>query len=82
MIVSTMAGESSIITFGPVVIDTDYFFDYYKSSLQKIDYKEPKLYKIVDNFINDTSKAITKIEELPIDEAVSQYKDITTILDL
>ncbi len=61
MSVKTKLGWTIVKTFGPFILDSntmDSNFSYFKKELE---FKEKKLYNIIDDFINNPHKQITQI---------------------
>jgi hypothetical protein len=76
LIIKTVLGKSHIMKFGPVCPDLDILIDGFSTSYTKIDYKENKIYKEIDKFINDFKKEIDSIEEITEYEAWSAFPSI------
>lgn len=72
----TYYGTTIIATCGPVVPDISAIPAGYTAFLDKIPYKEDKLEKIVNRFLNDGKKCLTKATEISIEDAKKQFKEI------
>lgn len=81
LIIKTFYGTAVIATCGPVIPDLSAIPAGYTAFLDKIPYKEDKLEKIISRFLNDPKKALTKAEEISIDEAKKQFKEIYPYLE-
>lgn len=64
LIARTIMGKTSILYFGPIIPDIPVLVDKFNVSYTKIDYKETKITKIVQTFINDPMKEISNVEEV------------------
>ena len=69
IILKTIMGKVSILTFGPVCPDLEVLINDFSVSYKKIDYKETAIHKEVSKFINDFRKEITSVEEVTEYEA-------------
>jgi hypothetical protein len=78
IILKTIMGKVSILTFGPVCADLDMLINDFSVSYKKIDYKEASIQKEVNKFINDFRKEITSVEEITEYEAWQAFPDIHT----
>lgn len=76
LIVKTVFGKTHIIKFGPVCPDIDTLIDGFSVNYAKMDYKEAKIYKEIDKFINDFKKEIDNIEEITEYEAWSAFPTV------
>lgn len=64
LLTRTTLGKTSILTFGPILPDIPVLVDKFAVAFTKIDYKESKIEKAVQTYINDPSKEISNIEEV------------------
>jgi hypothetical protein len=76
IILKTIMGKTSIIKFGPVEPDLEILLDDFSVEYSKIDYKESKIFKEVNNFINDFKKSISSVEEITEYEAWQDFPEI------
>lgn len=60
----TVMGKTSLITYGPVVKETDIVLDGFLVNYKKFDYKERQIIKETKSFINDPKKEIFLVEEI------------------
>lgn len=73
LIIKTIYGKTHLVKFGPVCSDIDTLIDGFSVSYSKMDYKETKIYKEIDKFINDFKKEIDNIEEITEYEAWAAF---------
>ena len=59
--IETKLGWSKIKTFGPFTIDSNQMDNNFYYSVNEFEYKEKKIYHIIDEFINNPKKQITQI---------------------
>ena len=78
IIIKTIMGKVSILTFGPTCPELDMLVNDFSVSYKKIDYKETAIHKEVNKFINDFRKEITSVEEITEYEAWQAFPDIHT----
>ena len=76
IITKTNLGKTGILEFGPILPDFPSLLDGFHINYQKIDYKESKIMKSLNSFVNDYKRAITKVEELTDIEALNNIPDI------
>lgn len=76
IILKTVLGKVSILTFGPVCPDLEVLINDFSVSYKKIDYKETAVFKEVNKFINDFRKEITSVEEITEYEAWQAFPAI------
>ena len=81
LIVKTSLGTSTICTCGPLVPDVDLLPSGFSQSLNRMPYKEDKLVKQISLFLNDGKKKITKAVLIPIEDAISQFRDMSDYLE-
>ena len=77
MICSTLYGITTCFQAGPFIPDFDNITDKVTYSFQRFEYNQNKIYKMIDNFINDSKKLITRAEIIDKDEAKIRIKDLT-----
>ena len=68
-IISTEFGVSEVILCGPFFIDIEELPAKVTLSYQRLDFNESKLFKILDNFVNDGKKCITQVTEIDLANA-------------
>ena len=62
MSIKTSLGWVEVKQFGPLKIDSDDLSYYFNFSYQKFEFSEKRLYKLIDDFINNPKKSITIAE--------------------
>lgn len=80
LIVRTTLGKSTFTSFGPIIPDIEMIPSGYELKLERIDYTEAKLAKVISKYINDPYKRITQIETIEIEKAIEQVKDMKEYL--
>lgn len=81
LIVRTSLGTVTTATCGPVIPDVELLPSGFSQSLFKSPFKEDKLAKSISLFLNDRGKKIVKAVEIPIDEAIRQFRDLGEYLE-
>ena len=81
MILKTIMGKVSILTFGPVTPDIEVLLNDFLVSYKKIDYKEAAIHKEVSKFINDFRKEITSVEEITEYEAWQAFPEVQQLFE-
>ena len=76
LVIFTQLGISTIASAGPVIPDVEELNQGYSCSMYTMEYKEDKLIKTINNWLNDRSKKITQAREVTIDEALDQFRDL------
>ena len=82
IILKTVMGKTSIIKFGPICQDVDMLISDFSVEYKKMDYKEAKIEKEIDKFINDGKKEINSIEEITEYEAWQDFPEIQRLFEL
>ena len=72
MSINTKLGWTKIKTFGPFILDSNQMDINFYYSTNEFEYKEKKIYKVIDDFINNPKKQITQI--FIIDEGIFNEK--------
>lgn len=82
LLVRTDLGVSTIVSFGPVIPDTEINepLDGYSASIIRIEYKETRLKKFISTWLNDTSKNLLDAEEVDVFYAIDQVFDLKKYL--
>ena len=80
LVIFTQLGICTIASAGPVIPDLDDLTQGYGCSMYTMEYKEDKLEKTINNWLNDRSRKITQANEVTIDEALDQFRDLGTYL--
>lgn len=76
MSIKTSLGWTEVKQFGPLKIDQnefDYFFNFF---YQKFEFSEKKLFKLIDDFINNSKKSITIAEVISKDEFEDKLMEV------
>lgn len=81
LVVSTQMGKTIMASCGPVIPDVDIMPSGFSMSYTEVDYKEDKLCKTINFYLNDKGKKLTNAQVIPIKEAISQFKDLQSYLD-
>lgn len=82
MILKTIMGKTNILKFGPICPDIDMLLNDFSVEYKKMDYKESKIEKEIDKFINDFKKEITTVEEITEYEAWQDFPEIHQLFEL
>ena len=61
MSVKTKLGWTNVKTFGPFILDSNTMDINFYYSKNELEFKEKKIYHIIDDFINNPKKQITQI---------------------
>ena len=80
-IVRTIFGTTTIAQCGPMIPDVTLLPSGFSQSLSKMPFKEDKLYKQISLFLNDKGRKITKAVEIPLEDAISQFRDLKDYLE-
>ena len=78
LIIKTEYGKSKILTFGPWVIDSDIILPECGMSYKEIDFKERRLIKIIEAFLNNIN--VTEAEVIDFETAMSRVRDIRSYM--
>ena len=81
IILKTVMGKTHILKFGPVCPDLDLLIGDFEVEYKKMDYKETKIEKEIDKFINDFKKEITSVEEITEYEAWQDFPEIARCVE-
>ncbi len=76
LIVKTSLGVTTMVSCGPVVPDVNLLPSGYCTYLSRIDYKEDKLIKQINMWLNDRSKKLTSASIVDIEDALDQFRDV------
>lgn len=80
MIIKTFLGTSVICTCGPIIPDISIIPSGFTTHLDKIPYKEDKLAKTINYFLNDSKKGITSAKIISFDDAIDQFRELKDYL--
>lgn len=75
LVVKTLIGTCTMLSCGPVIPDTNMLLDGFKITLDKCDYREDKIAKSINFWLNDRSKKLTSAQVIDINEALNQFPD-------
>ena len=78
--VKTLLGTTIIGSCGPIIPDIDMLPSGFNCSINKMTYKEDKLFKTINLWLNDKSKKIKNAKEIRFEEAVLEFKDAADYL--
>jgi len=74
--IDTSLGFTKIVTCGPFVADTVSIGNFFNFNYSQIEYNEKKLYKMIDNFINDDKRTVTQVFFINQDEVRKKLHSI------
>lgn len=76
LIVRTSLGITTLASCGPVVPDVNLLPSGYCTYISRMQYKEDKVAKQINIWLNDKSKALTKASLVEIEDALDQFRDL------
>ena len=76
LVIRTLLGESEILSFGPLDIDSDTPLPPYTCSYEKFQYNQRKLNTAINRWLNDKDKALTSARVIEMEEAFTHIPDI------
>ena len=76
LIVRTTLGITTLASCGPVVPDVNLLPSGYCTYISRMQYKEDKVAKQINIWLNDKSKALTKASLIEIEDALDQFRDL------
>lgn len=68
----TKMGKTFILKFGPVIADLEELTENFSLEYKKINYKEVKISKEIDLFLNDSKKKIIQVQAIELAELLSK----------
>ena len=83
MVARTSLGTTTIFTWGPVIPDIDHLPNGYTSSLKRMEYKEVKIIKEINTFLNTTfyqRKKLCEAKLIDMMEAAEQHRDLREVM--
>ena len=80
LVVSTSLGTVTIASAGPCIPDVALLPGGYACSFYTMEYKENKLEKAINTWLNDRGKALTEARIVEIDKALDEFRDIAQYL--
>ena len=76
LIVRTSLGVVTMASCGPVVPDVGLLPSGYCCYLNRMEYKENKVEKAINTWLNDRAKALTEAKVIEIEDALDQFRDL------
>lgn len=76
LVVRTSLGTVTLADCGPVVPDITLLPSGYQTSLERMPYKEDKVSRAINMWLNDRSKKLTEAKVIDIEEAIAQFRDL------
>ena len=80
LIISTSLGTVTIASSGPSIPDVALLPGGYSCSFYTMEYKENKLEKAINTWLNDRGKCLTQARVIEVDEALDEFRDIAQYL--
>lgn len=80
LLIKTIMGQSIIATCGPVLPGVEFLPSSFSISILKTPYNEARLKKIIDLFLNDKYRRIVEANEIDIEDAIEEFKDVKDYL--
>lgn len=81
IITKTVLGYTTIMTYGPIVPDLVLLPDNVSCNITRLEFKESKIMRILQSYINDYKKKITKVEIISHDEAYNNCRNIVDYME-
>lgn len=78
--VRCIQGIAVMVTCGPLIPDIMMLPTGFTMNLQKIPFREDKVSKSIDFFLNDKKKSITQAKMISFEEAVQNFKELKEYL--
>ena len=76
LIISTELGITDVFEVGPAIFSMDELPNSFSCSYRRIEYSDYKISKIIDKFLNDSSRGITQAVEIEKEEAKTYFVDL------
>lgn len=80
LIVRTSLGTVTLASCGPIVPDVALLPSGYCCYLSRMEYKEPKIEKAINTWLNDRAKALTQAKVIEIEDAIDNFVDLGNYL--
>lgn len=80
LIVTTSLGTVTIASAGPCIPDVALLPSGYACSFYTMEYKENKLEKAINTWLNDRGKALTQAKIVEIEDALDEFRDVAEYL--
>lgn len=73
-------GIAIMATCGPIIPDIDMLPSGFAMTLTKVPFREDKIARTIEYFLNDKHKVLTEAHLLPFEEAVDKFKELKDYL--
>lgn len=80
LVVRTLLGTTTIATCGPVVPDVELLPSGFSMTLDKMPYKEDKLAKTINFWLNGKDKKLTNAVTIKPEDAIENFRDLKAYL--
>lgn len=80
LIIKTVLGESKIFAAGPVIPEYDELVNGFNVSYNVTQYKEEKLIKTINTWLNDSKKKLTNASMVELSSAIGAFRDVKDVL--
>ena len=80
LILVTSLGNVTVASCGPVIPDVNLLPSGYTCSMYQMEYKEARIEKTINNWLNDRGKALTEAHLVNIEDALCEFRDLGTYL--
>lgn len=80
LVIRTILGTSIISTCGPVFPDIALLPSGFCMTLEKIPFKEEKLAKTINLFLNDRKKGLTEARIIDVEDGINQFRELKDYL--
>ena len=82
LIVRTKEGTTEIIEYGPIIPDVEFLPANVHYTYSRFDFKQSKIERLIQSFLNDGYKGITQAFEIELKEAGSKMRNLVDFLCL
>lgn len=82
LIIKTKEGITEIVEYGPIIVDFDYPPANVQCTYTRSDFKQSKIQRTIQSFLNDGYKCITQAFEIDLKEAGSKIRNLVDFLCL
>ena len=80
LVIRTILGTSIISTCGPVFPDIALLPSGFSMTLEKIPFKEEKLARTINFFLNDRKKGLTEARIIDVEDGINQFRELKDYL--
>lgn len=80
LIIFTEQGKSKIISYGPRFVDLKIAPSSVSYTYNEIDFKQSKLIRVIEQFLNNPKHMISQVQEITLEEAKDKIKDLVEYL--